>query len=57
MIINTNSIILLYLLARSVLRNKDKQNFRAIKNKKQKKYCAKYDAIWRRMLNQGLSNS
>lgn len=57
MIINTNSIILLYLLVRSVLQNKDKQNFRAIKNKKQKKYCAKYDAIWRRMLNQGLSNS
>ncbi len=36
MIINTNSIILLYLFVRSVLRNKDKQNFCAIKNKKQK---------------------
>lgn len=36
MIINTNSIILLYPLVRPVLRNKDKQNFRAIKNKKQK---------------------
>lgn len=41
MIINTNSIILLYLLVRSVLRNKDKQNFRAIKNKKQKKILCK----------------